>query len=91
MTYQRVHPLLLKFYQKSILFARGQATKNRKISVKSRDFPAEWMQYLLRRGGISGLQGRMPASARGSMQALPPTSSMNNGVATINTNQTISA
>ena len=29
--------------------------------------------------------------SRGSMQALPPTSSMNNGVATINTNQTISA
>ncbi len=29
-TYRRAYPLLLKFYQKSMLFARGQATKNRK-------------------------------------------------------------
>jgi hypothetical protein len=62
-TCRRANPLLLKFYQKTVFIARGQATKKQENPCKIQKFSCAWVDFFLLHGGILNLQASMRASA----------------------------
>ena len=62
-TCRRASPLLLKFYQKTVFIARGQATKKQENPCKIQKFSCAWVEFFLLHGGILNLQASMLASA----------------------------